>query len=154
MARAALALVAMFALAIPGCIQVDLPDATPADRGAADADADDGPRTTTTRSKSATGTSSRPASGPGPAAGPGTTTVPENGSEPLAPAPGSRRTVVVAQFDTGTNPFHPCMRRPGHGIASPPVDALPATTQELRLAFQDDYQGSLDASKAALGEVS
>lgn len=154
MARMALALVAVLALAIPGCIQVDLPDRAPVDREAAgqDADADGARRTTPTRSNSATASSSRPAPGPGPTADPGTTTLPENASEP-PPPPGSRRTVVVAQFDTGTNPFHPCMRRPGQGLASPPVDGLPAATQELRLAFQDDYRRSLDGSATALAGI-
>lgn len=60
--------------------------------------------------------------------------------------------VVVATFDTGTNPFHPCFRRPqstpAEKVADYPNDAIP-----LRLDLGGDYRTSLENSKAALESI-
>lgn len=60
--------------------------------------------------------------------------------------------VVVATFDTGTNPFHPCFRRdqtnPVDVVADYPSDAIP-----LGLTFAEDYRQSLEKSKPALDRI-
>jgi hypothetical protein len=64
--------------------------------------------------------------------------------------------VVVATFDTGTNPFHPCFRRewaedvdsPRDMIPTYPADAIP-----VPLSFEDTYADSLAASQDALRDI-
>ncbi|MGH2709683.1 MAG: S8 family serine peptidase [Actinomycetota bacterium] len=63
--------------------------------------------------------------------------------------------VVVATFDTGTNPFHPCFQRDWTDIESPrefiptyPADAIP-----VELTFADTYQESLAESQDALQSI-
>lgn len=70
---------------------------------------------------------------------------------PLPPAD----PVVVATFDTGTNPFHPCFRRDWTDVESPrdliptyPADALP-----VPLTFADSYSESLAESQDALQAI-
>ena len=61
--------------------------------------------------------------------------------------------VVVATFDTGTNPFHPCFRRPGLNHPRTRTPAYPASSKPLRLSFRADYETSLEASEAALESI-
>lgn len=61
--------------------------------------------------------------------------------------------VVIAQFDTGTNPFHPCFRRPGWDASQAKIPGFPADAQALHLSFEEDYQTSLDASEEAIKAV-
>lgn len=61
--------------------------------------------------------------------------------------------VVVSTFDTGTNPFHPCFRRPGLSTPRELVPTYPSSSQALGLTFADDYQTSLDASRPALDAI-
>lgn len=65
-------------------------------------------------------------------------------------APISGPAVVVATFDTGTNPFHPCFRRPGLQHPKQRTPGYPATSKPLRLTLGDDYDDSLDASEEVL----
>lgn len=62
------------------------------------------------------------------------------------------RPVVVATFDTGTNPFHPCFRRdlddPREIIASYPSGSIP-----LDLTFASTYAASLAASAHELDDL-
>ena len=65
--------------------------------------------------------------------------------------------VVVATFDTGTNPFHPCFRR-GYweqGVTSPAalVPGYPADARALDLTFAETYPESLEASADALDAI-
>lgn len=61
--------------------------------------------------------------------------------------------VVVATYDTGTNPFHPCFRRPSGPSAFDAIPEIRGVAEPLRLTFEDDYQSSLAASQAALAEM-
>lgn len=66
--------------------------------------------------------------------------------------------VVVATFDTGTNPFHPCFRREywsQEGFTSPRnlVSGYPADASRLDLQMKDSYATSLSASQKALSLV-
>lgn len=65
--------------------------------------------------------------------------------------------VVVATFDTGTNPFHPCFRRDWTttGIDSPAdlVRNYPGDAEALSLTFADTYEQSLAASKPVLESI-
>lgn len=68
---------------------------------------------------------------------------------PDEPAPAAP-TVVVATFDTGTNPFHPCFSRPGFDASTANIPGFPADARPLHLGWTDDYAGSLAASQDAL----
>jgi hypothetical protein len=76
-------------------------------------------------------------------------------AESVAPAGSTDRAAtsaraVAATYDTGTNPFHPCFRRPA---APAPTEAIPeiaGTAQPLRLTFLDTYEESLAASQDAI----
>jgi hypothetical protein len=61
--------------------------------------------------------------------------------------------VVVATLDTGTNPFHPCFRRPGLEHPQQVAPSYPASSQPLPLTLADTYQKSLDASAATLQSI-
>lgn len=61
--------------------------------------------------------------------------------------------VVVATFDTGTNPWHPCFRRPGLTHPRQNVPAYPASSRPLKLTFGKTYAASLAASRKALKAV-
>ena len=61
--------------------------------------------------------------------------------------------VVVATFDTGTNPFHPCWRRPGLTHPRSRTPSYPASSTPLKLSFRKTYEESLKASKKALAAV-
>ena len=69
---------------------------------------------------------------------------------PPRPAP-----VVVATFDTGTNPFHPCFRRAKNGMRKlrKTVPHYPAHSERLPLTFTDGYEASLTASRPALDSI-
>lgn len=56
----------------------------------------------------------------------------------------------MAQFDTGTNPFHPCFRAPG---ADPTVIDGIGAFETLRLTFGADYASSLAASQGELQRI-
>ncbi|HEX2240859.1 MAG TPA: S8/S53 family peptidase [Actinomycetota bacterium] len=60
--------------------------------------------------------------------------------------------VVVATFDTGTNPFHPCFRR-AQGSPRELVPTYPATARPLPLKFKKTYEESLEASQKALESI-
>ncbi|HVF04207.1 MAG TPA: S8/S53 family peptidase [Frankiaceae bacterium] len=66
---------------------------------------------------------------------------------PLPPA------VVVATFDTGTNPFHPCFRRPGLTHPKQQTPRYPAASRPLPLALRGTYAASLAASRRALEAI-
>lgn len=60
---------------------------------------------------------------------------PAAAQEPPAP-------VVVATFDTGTNPFHPCFRRAWPEEVDHPSDLIPSyppTSLRLNLTFGETY---------------
>ncbi len=66
--------------------------------------------------------------------------------------------VVVAQFDTGTNPFHPCFRRdywdePGFSSPRDLVPTYPADAEILRLSYAETYGASRLASQAVIGTI-
>jgi hypothetical protein len=61
--------------------------------------------------------------------------------------------VVVATFDTGINPFHPCLRRPGLTHPRQRTPGYPSTSTPLRLSFRSSYAASLAASKPALDGI-
>lgn len=61
--------------------------------------------------------------------------------------------VVVAQFDTGTNPFHPCFRRPGLVHPADAVPGYPRVSLPVDLTFGATYEDSLQASQAALDTI-
>lgn len=67
---------------------------------------------------------------------------------PTAPLP----SVVVATFDTGTNPFHPCFRRDQAHPALVNPD-YPAASTPLPLVLGEDYAGSRLASEDALAGI-
>jgi len=72
-----------------------------------------------------------------------------------AQVPPSAAPVVVATFDTGTNPFHPCFRR-DWGTASKPrrfIKNYPKEAVSLPLTFGTDYQQSLTASQPVLDSI-
>lgn len=60
--------------------------------------------------------------------------------------------VVVATFDTGTNPFHPCFRRPGTSPHSV-IAGFPTTAKTLDLTFLATYSDSKEASSGALESI-
>lgn len=61
--------------------------------------------------------------------------------------------VVVATYDTGTNPFHPCFRRPNGPSAFDAIPEIRGVAEPLQLTFEDNYQNSLTASEAALATM-
>lgn len=61
--------------------------------------------------------------------------------------------VVVATFDTGTNPFHPCFRRPGLASPSQVVPNFPTTATPLNLTFSGTYASSKTASTSAINAI-
>lgn len=58
--------------------------------------------------------------------------------------------VVVATFDTGTNPFHPCFRRPGLAHPRQRTADYPAASKPMALTLGRTYEESLARSKKAL----
>ena len=58
--------------------------------------------------------------------------------------------VVVATYDTGTNPFHPCFRRPNGPSAFDAIPEIRGVAEPLQLSFEDSYAESLEASREAL----
>lgn len=60
--------------------------------------------------------------------------------------------VVVATFDTGANPFHPCHRRPGADVRAAGIPELPEVAS-LKLSFEANYDASIAASQEALAAV-
>lgn len=81
--------------------------------------------------------------------------VAESQEVPAEPDP-----VVVATFDTGTNPFHPCFRRDwtradGQSVESPRefIPTYPADATPLPLTFGDTYGDSLSESQDALEAI-
>jgi hypothetical protein len=75
------------------------------------------------------------------------------GAEAASRPPAKAPAVVVATFDTGTNPFHPCWRRPGLDHPRSRTPSYPASSKPLRLSFRKDYAGSLSASRKALAAI-
>lgn len=63
--------------------------------------------------------------------------------------------VVVATFDTGTNPLHPCFRRDGSTKRSlrRAIPNYPRAARQLPLVFGESYQESLAASQPALDAI-
>ncbi|HVL88359.1 MAG TPA: fibronectin type III domain-containing protein [Candidatus Thermoplasmatota archaeon] len=61
--------------------------------------------------------------------------------------------VVVAQFDTGVNPFHPCFRRPGWDASRAGISGFPANAVALPLDFRATYAESLSANAALLATI-
>lgn len=61
--------------------------------------------------------------------------------------------VVVATFDTGTNPFHPCFREPALADPADRIPTYPDSSVPLDLAFRETYQESVEASQEALGSI-
>src|SRR5688500_4515115 len=72
-------------------------------------------------------------------------------SAPVAPP--STPALVVATFDTGTNPFHPCFRRPGLDHPAQRTPTYPQSSRPLRLTFGESYDDSLAASERALESI-
>lgn len=78
---------------------------------------------------------------------------PVAGDDPLPPAESLQEPrVVVATFDTGTNPFHPCWQRNGTDVASA-IPEIAGQVKPLYLTFADTYEDSLDASEEALESI-
>ncbi|MGH2692631.1 MAG: S8 family serine peptidase [Actinomycetota bacterium] len=63
--------------------------------------------------------------------------------------------VVVATFDTGTNPFHPCFRRDWTDIESPRdfIPGYPPDALKVPLTFGDTYAESLAESQYSLKAI-
>jgi hypothetical protein len=63
--------------------------------------------------------------------------------------------VVVATFDTGTNPFHPCFRRDWTDIESPRdfLPNYPADARPIELTFGETFQESREESDDALRSI-
>ena len=74
------------------------------------------------------------------------------GPKTAASEPNLADPVVVATFDSGTNPFHPCFGRDWRGISSPRdfLPGYPASARPLQLARADRYAEALRRSRAAL----
>jgi hypothetical protein len=70
--------------------------------------------------------------------------------QPAAPGPPA---VVVATFDTGTNPFHPCFRRPGLDHPHRRTPAYPKASRPLRLPTRATFAQSLAASQPLLDDM-
>lgn len=75
------------------------------------------------------------------------------GGLPRDAAPVTAAPVVVATFDTGTNPFHPCFRRPGLAHPADAIPTYPASSVPVNLTFAETYDASLEASQAALSAI-
>lgn len=79
------------------------------------------------------------------------------GSVPVAAGPelGTADPVVVATFDTGTNPFHPCFARDWSGLDSPRdiLPSYPASAKPLRLTAKKTYEESIAANEKALSAI-
>ncbi|HEV2755988.1 MAG TPA: S8/S53 family peptidase [Actinomycetota bacterium] len=71
------------------------------------------------------------------------------------PGEGEPAPVVVATFDTGTNPFHPCFRRDWSGVKTPRdvVRNYPTSASPLPLKLLDGYTPSRKASERALKSI-
>lgn len=67
---------------------------------------------------------------------------------PAAPA------VVVATFDSGLNPFHPCWRENASEDTRSVLPQLPADAQPLPLVFDSTYNGSLANGSLAANKAS
>lgn len=61
--------------------------------------------------------------------------------------------VVVATFDTGTNPWHPCFSRPGQAHPRDVINTYPANSKAIPLSFRPTYQQSKAASASALAGI-
>ena len=61
--------------------------------------------------------------------------------------------VVVATFDTGTNPFHPCFRRPGQAHPRQRIPTYPRSSRALPLKLASTYEASLAGSRKALAAI-
>lgn len=70
--------------------------------------------------------------------------------EPARNAKASASRVVGVTFDTGTNPFHPCFRRPNGPSAFDAIPEIRGIAQPLQLSFGADYPSSLAASQGAI----
>lgn len=66
------------------------------------------------------------------------------------PESGSSAHVVVATVDSGTNPFHPCFRRPGQDASLTGIPGFPEDAMALPLEFGETYEESKAESQAAL----
>ncbi|HUP93039.1 MAG TPA: S8 family serine peptidase [Solimonas sp.] len=78
---------------------------------------------------------------------------PRAAEAPAQAAPGAQPRVVAATYDTGTNPFHPCFRRPAGPSTFDAIPELRGIAEPLKLTFKDDYASSLAASHAALDRM-
>ena len=78
---------------------------------------------------------------------------PATAASPVRVTPSRAPAVVVATFDTGTNPFHPCFRRPGLTHPRQRTPGYPAKSRPLRLSFRREYDASLKASAKALDAI-
>lgn len=61
--------------------------------------------------------------------------------------------VVAATYDTGTNPFHPCFRRPDFQTPADAGDWFPADAKPLNLTFADTYSQSIKDNKEVLESI-
>jgi hypothetical protein len=72
------------------------------------------------------------------------------------PPPVTADPVVVATFDTGTNPFHPCFRRDWAEDVDSPADFIPGYPDDaipIPLTFDDTYPASKADSQEALQSI-
>ena len=67
--------------------------------------------------------------------------------------PPSAPRVVAVTYDTGTNPFHPCFRRPNGPSAFDAIPEIRGIAQSLKLTFAVDYATSLTQSQAAIDQM-
>lgn len=61
--------------------------------------------------------------------------------------------VVVATFDTGANPWHPCFRRENLTVGPDQIPGFPSDARMLELTFGSDYQASRTASLGAINAI-
>lgn len=78
---------------------------------------------------------------------------PQEPQPPIMPPVPYAPRVVGITYDTGTNPFHPCFRRPDWPSTFDAIPEIRGVAKTLRLDFAGSYAESLDRSRAAINEM-